>query len=219
MAEARKGCQTPTQSVVLPYTVTKGNEAIAIYNSTGRTAQEWQELMMYDILAINDDGLWVHTKFGYSIPRRNGKNEVVTMRELWGVRNGERILHTAHRTTTSHAAWERLCNLLDKAKIEYKSIKATGRECIYVKGSDARVEFRTRSAKGGLGEGFDLLVIDEAQEYTDDQESALKYVVSDSRNPQNTTNTCQFRYGIYKAKKSDISRISCQWWMGRVVSI
>ena len=70
MAEARKGCQTPTQSVVLPYTVTKGNEAIGIYNSTGRTAQEWQELMMYDILAINDDGLWVHTKFGYSIPRR-----------------------------------------------------------------------------------------------------------------------------------------------------
>jgi len=30
----------------------------------------------------------------------------------------------------------------------------------------------------------DLLVIDEAQEYTDDQESALKYVVSSSKNPQ-----------------------------------
>lgn len=184
MAEPRKGRQTPTQSVVLPYTVTKGSESIEIYNSTGRTAQEWQELMMYDILAVNEEGLWVHTKFGYSVPRRNGKNEIVTMRELWGVRNGEKILHTAHRTTTSHAAWERLCMLLDKAKIEYKSIKATGRECIYVKGSEARVEFRTRSSKGGLGEGFDLLVIDEAQEYTDDQESALKYVVSDSRNPQ-----------------------------------
>lgn len=184
MAEVRKGRQTPTQSVVLPYVVTKGNESIDIYNSTGRTAQEWQELMIYDILAINEDGLWVHTKFGYSVPRRNGKNEVVTMRELWGVKNGEKILHTAHRTTTSHAAWERLCKLLDKAKIEYKSIKATGRECIYVKGSEARVEFRTRSSKGGLGEGFDLLVIDEAQEYTDDQESALKYVVSDSKNPQ-----------------------------------
>lgn len=45
-------------------------------------------------------------------------------------------------------------------------------------------DFRTRSSKGGLGEGFDLLVIDEAQEYTDDQESALKYVVTDSKNPQ-----------------------------------
>lgn len=184
MAEPRKGCQNPTQSVVLPYKETKGQEAIDIYNSSGRTAQEWQELMLYDILAVNEDGLWVHTKCGYSVPRRNGKNEVVVMREMWGLKNGERILHTAHRTTTSHAAWERLCSQLDKAKINYKSIKASGREAVYIKGTDARVEFRTRSSKGGLGEGFDLLVIDEAQEYTDDQASALKYVVTDSRNPQ-----------------------------------
>ena len=184
MAEVRLGRQTPTTAFTLPYQQTKGNEAIDIYNSTNRTAQEWQELLMADILAVNEDGLWVHTKYGYSIPRRNGKNEVVVIREMWGFKNGERIIHTAHRTTTSHAAWERLCNLLDKAKIPYKSVKATGRECIYALDSDARVEFRTRSSKGGLGEGFDLLVIDEAQEYTDDQESALKYVVSDSKNPQ-----------------------------------
>ena len=184
MTEIRKGLQTPTQSVVLPYNETKGQEAIDIYNSSGRTAQEWQELMLYDILAVNEDGLWVHTKCGYSVPRRNGKNEVVVMREMWGLKNEERILHTAHRTTTSHAAWERLCSQLDKAKISYKSIKASGREAVYIKGTDARVEFRTRSSKGGLGEGFDLLVIDEAQEYTDDQASALKYVVTDSKNPQ-----------------------------------
>lgn len=184
MAEVRLGRQTPTTAYTLPYQQTKGKEAIDIYNSTNRTAQEWQELLMADILAVNEDGLWVHTKYGYSIPRRNGKNEVVVIREMWGFQNGERIIHTAHRTTTSHAAWERLCSLLDKAKIPYKSVKATGRECIYALDSDARVEFRTRSSKGGLGEGFDLLVIDEAQEYTDDQESALKYVVSDSKNPQ-----------------------------------
>ena len=184
MSKARKGRQTPTEYVALPYTETHGEEAINLYNKTGRTAQEWQELLVYDILATNEDNLWTHTKFGYSVPRRNGKNEIVVMREMWGLKNGERILHTAHRTTTSHAAWERLCRLLEKAKIQYKSIKASGRECIYIVGSDARVEFRTRSSKGGLGEGFDLLVIDEAQEYTDDQESALKYVVSDSKNPQ-----------------------------------
>ena len=122
MDEPRKGRQTPTQSIVLPYTKTYGNDAVDIYNTTGRTAQEWQELLCYDIMAVNDDGLWVHTKAGYSVSRRNGKNEVVVMREMWGLQNGERILHTAHRTTTSHAAWERLCGLLDKAKIEYKSI-------------------------------------------------------------------------------------------------
>ena len=64
MTEVRKGEQKPTQSVVLPYTETKGQEAVDIYNSSGRTAQEWQELMISDILAVNDEGLWVHTTCG-----------------------------------------------------------------------------------------------------------------------------------------------------------
>ena len=84
MTEVRRGRQTPTNAFVLPYTQTKGNEAIEIYNSTNRTAQEWQELLIADILAVNEDGLWVHTKYGYSVPRRNGKNEIVVMREMWG---------------------------------------------------------------------------------------------------------------------------------------
>ena len=70
MTEVRKGRQTPTDSRILPYTTTKGEESIQLYNTTGRTAQEWQELLLYDMLAGNDDGLWVHTKFGYSVPRR-----------------------------------------------------------------------------------------------------------------------------------------------------
>lgn len=184
MTEVRRGRQTPTQSVVLPYTQTKGLEAAELYASTGRTAQEWQELLLCDILAYNDDGLWTHTKFGYSVPRRNGKNEIVSIREMWGLAAGEHILHTAHRTTTTHSAWERLLDLLEKAGIDVvSSYRAYGKEHIEIAGG-GKVEFRTRTSKGGLGEGFDLLIIDEAQEYQDDQESALKYVVTDSRNPQ-----------------------------------
>ncbi len=174
MPETRLGRQTPTRSLILPYTKTRGKEAADLYAKTGRHAQEWQELLLYDILAENDDGLWTHSKFGYSVPRRNGKNEVVAIREMYGLMRGEMILHTAHRTTTSHMAWERLCSLLDKAKIEYKSIRASGRERIEVESTGGRAEFRTRSTKGGLGEGFSLLVIDEAQEYTEDQEKRLK---------------------------------------------
>lgn len=180
---ARLGRQTPTASLILPYTETRGPEAIALYNQTGRTAQEWQELLLCDILAVNEDGLWVHTKFGYSLPRRNGKNEVVSMVELCALQDGRSVMHTAHRTTTSHAAWERLCKLLDANHVKYDSIRAKGQENIRLE-NGGRVEFRTRSSKGGLGEGYDMLIIDEAQEYTDDQESALKYVVSDSPNPQ-----------------------------------
>lgn len=199
MAEPRKGRQTPTQSVVLPYFKTKGQDAIDLYNSTGRIAQEWQELLVSDILAENDDGLWVHTKFGYAVSRRNGKNEIVAIRELYGLEKGERILHTAHRTTTSSSAAKRLADLLNGAGYTEVSRPKQGEhyEKAYVYSKQLGLEkirlldegggccdFRTRTSKGGLGEGFDLLIIDEAQEYTDDQESALKYVVSDSKNPQ-----------------------------------
>lgn len=185
----RLGRQTPTTSVVLPYTKTYGAEAVSLYNKTGRTAQEWQELLLYDILAVEEDsGLYVHSKFGYSVPRRNGKNEVVSMREMWGLLRGEKILHTAHRVTTSHSAFERLLSLLAKAgyqeKEDYKPLKQLGLETIEMLNGDGKISFRTRTSKGGLGEGFDLLIIDEAQEYQDDQETALKYVVSDSQNPQ-----------------------------------
>lgn len=182
--EARIGRQTPTTNVVLPYEETLGEEAIKLYESTGRKAQEWQKLLVYDIMALNPDRLWTHSKFGYAVPRRNGKNEIVAIRELWGLKNGEHILHTAHRTTTSRSAWERLKELLDDAKIEHKDSGALGQEVIRVKSTGGVVHFRTRTSKGGLGEGFDLMIIDEAQEYTDDQEASLKYVVSASENPQ-----------------------------------
>lgn len=184
MPKKRIGRQTPTRSFILPYRKSHGAEAVELYNSTGQKARKWQELLLKDVMAVTTGGLWKHSKFGYEVPRRNGKTEIVTMRELWGLKNGERILHTAHRTTTSHNAWERLLDLTNKAGLRVvSSYKAFGKEHIEVEGGGI-VEFRTRTTTGGLGEGFDLLVIDEAQEYKDDQESALKYVVTDSKNPQ-----------------------------------
>lgn len=180
----RIGNQSSTQSVLLPFRESRFQEAVDLYQRSGRTVHDWQSGLLEPILATNDEGLWVHTKFGYSVPRRNGKNEVVAIRELFGLYLGQNMLHTAHRTTTSHAAWERLCNILDKSGVDYKSLRATGRERIELEETGGRIEFRTRTTTGGLGEGFDLLVIDEAQEYTEDQESALKYTVTDSANPQ-----------------------------------
>lgn len=183
MAE-KMGRQTPTKAVVLPYKQTKGEEAVELYNRTERTALEWQVLIAYDMLAVNEDGLWTHQKFGYSLPRRNGKSEDVLIRCLYGLSIGEHILYTAHRATTSHSVWERLQRLTSKAGLTIEtSFKAFGKERIEVTNGGC-IEFRTRTSSGGLGEGYDLVIIDEAQEYTDDQESALKYVVSDSMNPQ-----------------------------------
>lgn len=181
------GSQTPTKSVILDIEKTLSDDAIRLYEKSKRKAYEWQKKLLDAILATNEDNLWVHMKFGFSIPRQNGKNEVVSMRELYGLFEGERIIHTAHRTNTSKVAFERLVKILEEMGYEnqtdFTSIKARGNESIDLVGG-GRIDFRTRTSLGGLGESFDLLVIDEAQEYTDDQESALKYTIAASPNPQ-----------------------------------
>lgn len=198
MSGRKKGNQTPTQSVILPYKKSSGAAAVKLYNASGRKAIKWQSDLVRQIMGRDKDGLWVHQKFGYSVPRRNGKNEVIVMRELWGLVNGEKMCHTAHRTTTSHQAWDRLVKILsDSGYVElgrpkknekipdksYRSTKQYGLESIKLT-NGGEIVFRTRTVSGGLGEGFDLLVIDEAQEYTTAHESALVYTVSDSKNPQ-----------------------------------
>ena len=196
--DVRYGRQTPTSSVVLPYTETLGERAVNLYRATGREPQPWQESLVYDIRAVDENGLFVHMRFGYEGPRRNGKGEIITIVELDDLFDGRRCLHTAHRTTTSSSASLRLANLLKE--LGYEEVQRVSRDEVYTKSytyskqfgleritlldTGGRVDFRTRTSVGGLGEGFDTLIVDEAQEYTDDQQNTLQYVVSDSNNPQ-----------------------------------
>lgn len=186
------GNQHPTQSVILPYDRSLFQEAIDIYQKTGLECYEWQLNMLQPIMALDDDGLWIHQKFGYSLPRRNGKTEIIYMLELWALENGKSILHTAHRISTSHSSFEVMKKYLEKSGYkegsknegaDFNSIKAKGQERLELYATGGVIQFRTRTSSGGLGEGFDFLVIDEAQEYTTEQESALKYTVTDSKNP------------------------------------
>ena len=193
----RIGRQSPTFTNVKTITTTKGTDAVQAYRSSGQTLFDWQADQICAIMAINPDGLWTYVKYGISVSRRNGKGEILAARELHGLTEGnEKICHTAHRTSTSHDAFVRLYTLLKKMGYEEHSRKKMempersffaskqyGLEHIEVRGGGI-IDFRTRSSNGGLGEGFDVLIIDEAQEYTSKQESALSYTVSASKNPQ-----------------------------------
>lgn len=179
------------------YSATCGDRAITQYSETGQELDTWQKRQIKAIEAQNEDGLWKYINYGLCVSRRNGKGEILTAREMDGIINlKEKVCHTAHRTTTSHDAFFRIYNLLKKAgykehsrkkkQMPEKSFFASkqyGLEHIEISGGGV-IDFRTRTDNGGLGEGFDLLVIDEAQEYTSKQESALQYTVSASNNPQ-----------------------------------
>lgn len=181
--EKRRGAQEPTTAVILPYDETYGKEAVELYKQY-RDPFPWQELVVNDMLAHTEDGLYTHMMFGLTVPRQNGKNESLIMRELWGLKHGEHIIHTAHRTDTAHKAWERLAAACEAADIPVtSSYRANGKEHLWVEGGGI-IEFRTRTSTGALGSTYDLLVIDEAQEYTESQASALMYTIAASQNPQ-----------------------------------
>ncbi|MGY4105124.1 DEAD/DEAH box helicase family protein [Ignavigranum ruoffiae] len=182
------GNQNPTVSFLIKFKKSNYQEAVDFYERTGLKVYDWQKNLLKPLMAIENDGLWTHQKFGYSLPRRNGKTEIVYIKELWSLEKGLNILHTAHRISTAHSSYEKLKKYLEDCGYvegdDFNSIKAKGQERLELYHSGGVIQFRTRTSTGGLGEGFDLLVIDEAQEYTDDQESALKYTVTDSDNPQ-----------------------------------
>ena len=46
MAEKKLGRQTPTISVILPYTETLGGEAIEMYDKSSRNSLEWQQRLV-----------------------------------------------------------------------------------------------------------------------------------------------------------------------------
>ena len=193
----RIGNPVPSFTNIEPTAESKGKQAIALYAATKQKLMEWQQTQIIGLMARDDNGLWTYPDWCLSLSRRNGKGEILAARELWGIlAAGEKILHTAHRTSTSHDAYERLYRLLIRGGMEerprkkgkglpgtFYASKQYGLEAIIVYGG-GEIHFRTRTDTGGLGEGFDVLVLDEAQEYTSKQQSALTYTVSATKNPQ-----------------------------------
>lgn len=195
----RFGNEKPTVWVTLPYRKTAGAEAIEIYNKSGKTALPWEELQIKAILAVDKNGGYIHRRYGLSVPRRNGKTELLIMRELYALKHGEKVLHTAHLTATSSDASQKLARALEA--IGYEEVQKKKRGEVYdhhftykkqfgqevitlLCEGGGKVSFRTRTSKGGLGENCDVLIIDEAQEFLTEQNNTLKFLISDSQNRQ-----------------------------------
>ena len=90
--------------------LSEGEDAAFLSQSYGLSPDEWQSLVVDDVLAVRADGRWVSSRCGLSVPRQNGKNGVLEIVELYKmVVLGRRILHTAHEVKTARKAFLRLC--------------------------------------------------------------------------------------------------------------
>lgn len=182
-----KGEQTPTFHHAEKYDKTEGVYAAELSASYDLVPHEWQRNVLNDWLAVDDDGKLIHNYCVLEVPRQNGKTGASDPRETWGlVKRGEQILHTAQEFQTAKKAFDRLRKKFGTRKndpfAEYPELNAlvdhyttSAGQMVLDLTNGAHIEFRTRGNNSDMGRGgtFDLVVIDEAQAYTEAQDAAL----------------------------------------------
>lgn len=181
------GNQLPNYSWCASYTRSEGAFAVAMANNYGLAPHPWQQLILNDWLALDDDGRLLNSLCVLPVPRQNGKTGVCDPRETWGlVKRGEAILHTAQEYQTAKKAFDRLREKFGERKndpfAKYPELNAlvkryttSANQMVLDLKNGAHIEFRTRGSNSDMGRGgtFDLVVVDEAQSYTDAQDAAL----------------------------------------------
>lgn len=183
----RFGNQTPTFRHAENYEKTEGEFASALAGSYGLKPHPWQDLVLNDWLAVDDYGILIHNFCILEVPRQNGKTGVSDPRETWGlVKRAESILHTAQEFQTAKKAFDRIRKKFGDRKndpyAKYPELNAlvdhytvSASQMVLDLTNGGHIEFRTRGNNSDMGRGgtFDLVVIDEAQAYTEEQDAAL----------------------------------------------
>lgn len=172
-----------------------GDDACFLAASYGLTPDDWQEDILGWWLGRRRDGRWAAATCALAVPRQNGKNGIIEVRELFGmVALGEKFLHTAHEVKTARKAFLRIASFFENER-QYPELaalvppggvrKTNGQEAIVLRNGGS-VEFVARSRGSGRGFTVDVLVCDEAQELSDEELAALLPTISaaPSGNPQ-----------------------------------
>lgn len=184
---SKKGNQNPTYRFSCKYDKTEGMYASELSASYDLKPHPWQEKILNDWLAVDDEGKLLNSFCVLEVPRQNGKTGVSDPRETWGlISRGEQILHTAQEFQTAKKAFDRLRKKFGTRKndpyakypelnalVDHYTVSAGQMVLDLVNGG--HIEFRTRGNNSDMGRGgtFDLVVIDEAQAYTEEQDASL----------------------------------------------
>lgn len=171
------GAQKPTRRVVPASDYSDGYDAVEFASGYGLHLDDWQADIIIDWLARTKAGRYSARVCGLSVPRQNGKNAILEMRELFGlVFLKEKFLHTAHEVKTARKAFLRLVSFFEdnpELKELVREIRRTnGQEAIYLY-NGASIEFVARSRGSARGFTVDVVVLDEAQELDDEHMEAL----------------------------------------------
>lgn len=142
----------------------------------------WQQLIYRDIFSIDDKGKLTTRVVCVSIPRRNGKTEIIVASMIvFAIMFSANVLYTGSDAKLAKLTYKRLIEAATDPDSTLKNffpkleLKDKAHEHV-VQAVDPRtgkklgtLSFATRKGDGGRGGTYDVVVIDEAQDLTVDQ--------------------------------------------------
>ncbi len=153
----------------------------------------WQETILEASLGERGDGLWAAKRVGVSVPRQNGKSQLMVARILAGVLLFEerKIVVSAHQADTARESFNKLIEILEADgngwlmdRVRPNGImNAINREAVRFR-NGATVQFKARTGAGGRGFSSDCLMLDEAQRLKRSAWVSINSTMSAMPNPQ-----------------------------------
>lgn len=174
------GSQEPRVKLEPKIAYTDGADAAQLAAAYGLSPDPWQRMILDAWLGRDSMDRYTASRCGVLVPRQNGKNAVLEIRELYGSAIlGEKILHTAHEVKTARKAFLRLASFFENER-EYPELAAlvvsirrtNGQEAILLTNGGS-IEFSARSKGAARGFTVDVVICDEAQFLNDEQLESL----------------------------------------------
>lgn len=179
------GNQQPRVKLEPKRAYSDGEDAANLASAYGLTPDEWQRTILCSWLGRDNNDKFTASRCGVVVPRQNGKNAILEIRELYGAAIlGEKILHTAHEVKTARKAFLRVASFFENER-DYPELvdlvvairKTNGQEAILLT-TGGSIEFSARSKGAARGFSVDILICDEAQFLNDEQLEALMPTIS-----------------------------------------
>lgn len=199
------GRQEPRLLTLPPLAVgSRLDDALALWDLTGRSLDPWQESTLEALLAVDADGEWAASESGLLVSRQQGKGEILQVYDLahlllWPKPDGEPkvILHTAHEFATVDAHYRKLKRRFMSTPWLRRQLKGGGVETargvsgistgmgrrIFELENGNLLVLQTRTGSAGVGLTVDVLVVDEAQESPSETMEALLFTQDGVPNP------------------------------------
>lgn len=159
----------------------------------GIVLDPWQEMILQDAMGERADRTWSAKRVGISVPRQNGKSQLLVSRALAGaLLFGElKIVISAHQQDTARESFSKLMELIEadangwiRDRIRPNGImQALNREAVRFS-NGATIQFKARSGSGSRGFSSDCLMLDEAQILSQRAWVSINSTMSAMPNPQ-----------------------------------